>query len=134
MKIKFEAPMPINFVKTNIGRCDIRELDKESLEDLKIVMCDALEDNWRRRKFGSISKSKGYHTASWFETMVNRQRLEIEFKWGFEPSCFIFLLFSMIIPIFKSNQIIYLLSIICFTLIFGIIMGSKINLFAKRGN
>ena len=58
MEIRFEAPVVPNFVKSNFGRCDLRELSKESLEELKITMCDALEDNWRRRKFGKYRKDE----------------------------------------------------------------------------
>ena len=52
MKIIFEAGIQPNFIKTNIGRIDLRELEKDDLEEFKRITCNALEDNWRRRKHG----------------------------------------------------------------------------------
>lgn len=60
MKVIFEAKdfrVP-NFLKTNIGTVDIKNLDKGELEDLKITYGYALEDNWRRRKFASQEKAE----------------------------------------------------------------------------
>lgn len=52
MKVEFEPPIQPNFIKVkNVGRIDIKDLEKEDLEELKIIVCNALEDNWRRRKF-----------------------------------------------------------------------------------
>lgn len=59
MKVIFEAPIQPNFIKTNIGRIDLRDLEKEDLEELKIITCNALEDNWRRRKHGCDALQKG---------------------------------------------------------------------------
>lgn len=52
MELNFERPLVPNFIKTDKGRFDIKDLDKEELEDLKIEFGNALEDNWRRRKNG----------------------------------------------------------------------------------
>lgn len=53
MKIEFKKPNVPNFIRTNIGLIDIKELEKQDLEELKIVFNNELEDNWRRRKFTS---------------------------------------------------------------------------------
>lgn len=50
MKIEFERPSVANFIKTKQGRFDIKDLSKEDLEEYKIEVCNAIEDNWRRRK------------------------------------------------------------------------------------
>lgn len=64
MKIQFERPNVPNFIKTDKGRFDIKDLNKEELEDLKIEFGYALEDNWRRRRNAGISsQSHGYKKA-----------------------------------------------------------------------
>ncbi len=50
MKLDFERPSVPNFIKTKQGGFDIKDLDKEELENLKVEFGYALEDNWRRRK------------------------------------------------------------------------------------
>lgn len=58
MNVIFEPSIQPNFIKTNVGRIDLRDLSKEDLDELKIVQCNALEDNWRRRKHGRDALEK----------------------------------------------------------------------------
>jgi len=50
MKLKFEAPMVINFVRTDKGIFDIADLSSEELNQFIFLYRHTLLENWQKRK------------------------------------------------------------------------------------